>query len=124
MTLYCGQFCEHVVSFANKWIHPRLPTGPTQTKGEARGKRLRSESAGKREVDGGAGGEGGGRPGSRGSGSRQAQHTSPDLDRGTPAPAEDMLTHAEMLAEAQRILRLSHYTGSTERSYLGWGRRS
>ena len=34
--------------------------------------------------------------------------------------AGEELTHAQMLAEMRRILRLRHYSPSTERSYLGW----
>ena len=73
---------------------PATPKEPTRTKGEARDRRSRSGSGEKREVEDGAGREG-----------------------------VAVLTHAEMLAETRRILRLRHYAGSTERSCLGWNRR-
>ena len=77
----------------------------------------------KREAEDGAGTEGGGRRRSRRSEVRRAQPDSSDLDGGTAAADDTVLTHAEMLAETRRILRLRHYAGSTERSCLGWNRR-
>ena len=37
--------------------------------------------------------------------------------------AERAPTHVELLAELERVLRLRHYAGSTQRSYVGWSRR-
>ncbi|MCH7521226.1 MAG: hypothetical protein IIB42_05945 [Candidatus Marinimicrobia bacterium] len=34
-----------------------------------------------------------------------------------------MLTHDQILAELERILRLRHYAPRTERAYVGWARR-
>jgi len=112
VTLYCGQFCEQMDT-------PVIPNEPTRIKSESRGKRSPSPAE-KGEVEDGAGREGGGSRGSEPH--RERSGASPELVCGTPA-AQDMLTHAEILAEARRILRLRHYAGSTERSYLGWSRR-
>ena len=116
VTLYCGQFCEQMDT-------PATPKELTRTTGEACGRRSRSGPEEEREVAKGADREDGGPPGSRGSQVSRAQPASPDLDGGTPAADEDVLTHAGMLAEVRHILRLRHYAGSTERSYLGWNRR-
>ena len=102
---------------------PATPKEPTPTKGEARGGRSRSGPGEEGEVRKGAGREGGGPPRSRGSQVTRARSPSPNLDGAMPPSDEDVLTHAEMLAEVRRILRLRHYAGSTERSYLGWNRR-
>ena len=110
VTLYCGQFCANMGTRV-------LPEGTTREGGANRGAGRR-----KKRVKQWA------RLAWRWRARLFAQPQGRSVARAGAewrrvAGGGEVLTNAELLAEMRRILRLRHYAGSTERSYLGWCRR-
>lgn len=146
VTLYCAQYCVQAGAPVSpggdtESLEPRGAAGERRGVGETARSTSRGEAGERRKNEPAprrppvepleAQGTQGGRETPRAVvGGRAAALAASDVKEASVAAhrvrvdtTEPVPTHAAMLAELERILRLRHYAASTQRTYLGWNRR-